>query len=576
MTGISRRAVLAGTGALAALACGGEVPVAADPPPAPAPDPAPAPPRRPRRSTRPNVGGDPGTIFRPDASLTVPALSYLDPPAWFRRAGGLWCPNPQSAGSSLLQFVKRNSEGLCALLGNFRELPKLLEGARAQGTDILYLIDYYEGNAEQDCATAWRNKAMYVPRADLGGAEALRDGIAAVKKAGGHVILYVEPFILEKQTPLAEEHGKAWAILREDGYPDDPYPSAWKLCPAVAEVRAHFAQVAGRLVGEYGASGVHLDSFGNQRGWRCIERTHGHAIDDGEVFDDGVKRLVAEVHAEMMRHDPEAVLLCEGSKLGALSQWISGSQDWGVPDLVTRFAWKNVGRQQLLVNGFSLDDTHQVLALGHKVTIGADYYTRPPDGRLVHWIDGYFRDGIPDRADDRGRRYLCEDVFREMNRYRNAGLLLERAMPNLERATPRRWERPAAFESNAAMRTLLEECRDLAERIDQALAGVTEMPDQADYIRSLLEARTAFDVAVRGGEITPLEAPSPDSAAYRFDSRTHRGVSVVNVGTTTLQTAVRAGNGTFEDLLEGGTIEAKGGLRVQVPPHSVRFYLTTA
>ena len=41
------------------------------------------------------------------------------------------------------------------------------------------------------------NKGDYIPRADLGGEDALKDGISQIhSRYGGKVVLYVEPFII--------------------------------------------------------------------------------------------------------------------------------------------------------------------------------------------------------------------------------------------------------------------------------------------------------------------------------------------------------------------------------------------
>ena len=184
-------------------------------------------------------------------------------------------------------------------LRSFRELPTLLAEAQSLGTNIVYLWDYWEGtHAGADASGAgpcapplhppYFNKGDYIPRADLGGEDALKDGISRIHVLGGKVVLYVEPFIIFHDSYVArfrpnrgdsnqgqylagryptkpplnviandDEQGKEWNV----------YDYCHTMVPALPEWQAHIRKVVERLVHEYGADGIFLDSFGWQMNW---------------------------------------------------------------------------------------------------------------------------------------------------------------------------------------------------------------------------------------------------------------------------------------------------------------------
>lgn len=560
---ITRRTVLIGASAGATLACGGlpAAPVPPEPAPAPVPEP-PAPPV-----------GEPGTLFRPTGDGQMPRVAFVTPPAWFRDAPGMYCPAPRTAGSVLLLFAQKGSLALCDHIRHFRELPTLLEQARALGTDVLYLVDWYEGRKGDVCADYAWNKGDYLPRADLGGAKAFKEGLAAVRKAGGRVLLYLEPFVVNKGSPLGIKQGKALSILTESGYPDDPYPDDWKVCPANPAWVKHVVSTAERMVADYGANGIHLDSFGYQRGWKCVEAAHGHPPGDGAVFDDGCKELVAKVHAAITAIDPEAVLMCEGPKMPGLLRHVSASQDWGIHELVGRPQWDQAGRTQISTAGWNLDDLHQIVALGHRLSLGGRYwFEAPEEPSAVAWLEKNLPDPFQDKKDARFRRFFGETFFLAMHRYRNAGLLLGRPMPNIDAAAPRRWERKESFESREGLVAILDETRAAAERLDRALEGADELPAPTAHVQNLMKARAAFAKALPGATLKALETRSPHAAAWQFTGASGLAASAVNVHHEPLTLTLSLQPGTWHELVGGGELAGRSGkVELTVPGHSVRL-----
>ena len=225
---------------------------------------------------------DPGEWHRPDVP---PSLSLFTTP------GAATAAVTRSTHQEDVFLVTRGR------LRSFRELPTLLAEARSLGTNIVYLWDYWEGtHAGADASGAkpcplhppYFNKGDYIPRADLGGEDALKDGISRIQGLGGKVVLYVEPFIIFYDSYVArfrpnrgdsnqgqylagryptkpplnviarhDEQGKEWNV----------YPHCHTMVPALLEWQAHIRKVVERLVHEYGADGIFLDSFGWQMNW---------------------------------------------------------------------------------------------------------------------------------------------------------------------------------------------------------------------------------------------------------------------------------------------------------------------
>jgi hypothetical protein len=517
----------------------------------------------------PPPAGEPGQLFRVDARVPRPPVRWDEPPAWFRDAPALWCPSNRTAGSALLTFAPRgvSPEDLSERLRDFRELPRLLEQGRRLGTDVVYLTEWYQGAPGADPHAYWWNKAEYLPRADLGGEAALIEGLAAVRKAGGRVLLYVETFIIEKNSELGRSKGDAWSIRLPGGHPDDPYPSSWKLCPAAPGLQEHFVALTARLVGRYGAAGLHLDSYGNQRGWRCVHPDHPHPKGDNTVFDEGARQLVRAMRDEARRHDPEAVLMVEGSKMPGLFQWVDAAQDWGIHDLAARWSWREAGHAAIFTSGWSLDDLHQILALGQRVGLGGDYWATAPQGACAAAVTAA-RATLGRPPDERMRRYGAEVLYRLLHRWRNGALLAGVPVPALDDLTPRRWDGVERFATEAAWGVHLDRCAEAAAALDAAIGGAA-LPSAQEHVRQRLAARAALSRVLRGAEVEVLPPPSPHAAAYRFTGPAGVGVGCVNVADAPVRFAVAAPG--LVDLVRGGPADA-GAL--EVPGHDVGLWAT--
>ncbi|MEQ1572061.1 MAG: DUF6259 domain-containing protein, partial [Myxococcota bacterium] len=338
-------------------------------------------------------------------------------------------------------------------------------------------------------------------------------------------------------------------------------PDAWKVCPANPEVQDHFVAVAERLARDTGADGFHLDSFGFQRGWACVEPGHGHPPGDPEVFEQGCKDLVARLATAL---GPDRVLMVEGPRMPGLFRWASASQEWGVGALVDRWVVSAAGEVPVFTAGWSLDDLHLIVGLGHRLALGGRFWAEAPVGSLVDWFDANVPRVVPDKADHRFRRFYAEDAFRSLHRWRNAGIVLGRPVPNVDIAAPRRWDRPESFESRDGLQQILDQARALAPEVDRAL-GPGPHPSAAAHVGTLARARGAVARWLAGSTPAAIAAPGGVSMV-RFDGPAGTLVTAVNVGGEATEVAWPAGFAPAVEHVAGGRPTP------EVPPHAVRMW----
>lgn len=233
------------------------------------------------------------------------AFAHVDPPAWFR----------ESDGSTGVHFKKAEPGSTAAyrgqwVLDSFLDLP---------AAHLQTPID----NAEYAfyCRTSMLMKdRSHIPhtdgeniiREDMGGPEAMRQGIAGVHRLGLHATLYVEGYLMHEECSLAKAgKGKRWAIMHKDGTITGPYSKQgfYHVCPGATEYQDHLAATVARLLRETGADAVRLDSLGFYY-LPCYNPAHAHSTPFG--YNDWLKQLLAKVRKAAVAVNPDVLLLTEG------------------------------------------------------------------------------------------------------------------------------------------------------------------------------------------------------------------------------------------------------------------------
>jgi len=240
------------------------------------------------------------------------AFACAEPPTWFRRSDGCTGRHFKKGGPG----IEPDYPGQFAL-ESFRELPLVHLKVPVDITEYAF---FSRGSMLHGVHTDGDN----VVREDMGGAQAMREGIAAVHRLGLHVMLYVEGYIVHGESDLAKSgRVQRWAVMHRDGSIDGPYTRQGFLhmCPGCNEWQDHLAQTVSRLLRETGADGVRLDSLGFYY-LPCYNPAHSHETPFG--YNGWIKQLLAKVRKAALEVNPDALLTTEGPA-DWYSQWFHGA-----------------------------------------------------------------------------------------------------------------------------------------------------------------------------------------------------------------------------------------------------------
>jgi hypothetical protein len=273
---------------------------------------------------------------------------------------------------------------------SFLDLPNLLAEAQGLGTNILYLMDYWEGT-DQGEDVAYANKGDYRPRLDLGGEGAFIAGIDAVHQLGGRVLLYLESFIIYQYSCVGLENGEAWGgrdeldlrwgLDRFDQiYPN--YPGYYTMIAPFGQWQDHVVETAERLVAQYKADGIMLDSCA----WQMNRPMHNQAENisySAQDYSKGVLDLVGRVRVAVQKINSDAIVIGETTAGPIARHWDGGlSADLGFGNI-----WGKDGPQRLTAspvrygipevrmfgNGLNIGGLHQIFAAGHGLALCSNF-----------------------------------------------------------------------------------------------------------------------------------------------------------------------------------------------------------
>lgn len=190
------------------------------------------------------------------------------PPAWVRRMNG-W-----------QRVIMKHQYG--DIHYRYDEMPRMRDEGRAAGIDSLFMFGWWASGMDN-------GNPAYVPGEDLGGPQALADGIRAFQSDGGAVILYSSGKLIDTTTDFYRRSGRAIAIKDALGnevreayrfrwlgtrYPNFGNRTFAVACPATEawwQVLKGVADYAHTL----GCRAVFYDQLG-MGDQPCCDPTHGH------------------------------------------------------------------------------------------------------------------------------------------------------------------------------------------------------------------------------------------------------------------------------------------------------------
>ncbi len=291
-------------------------------------------------------------------SQAEPANPFANPsPDWWQKTPAIYCPVAcTGAGSNLMKFQSGCPGSLDDAIKSFEELPRLYEDGVRLGCSVLYLVDFWEGGYER--------KGSYEPRSDLGGAAPFKKAIQTIHERGGRVILYMEAFIVSRNTDFGKQYGPLWGMMdpsgRYYGYPGTG-DRFYLMYPGIkAGWQEYLSKRAAELVRDYGADGIFLDSYGCQSGWKDYHPDHAGGSETG-AFDRGVIELASRLRNTIRTVKPETIVMTECDTQAGLRAVTDGGLDEAY-DILRKWDWfPGDGHYRVFCSEFSLPVMEKIL-----------------------------------------------------------------------------------------------------------------------------------------------------------------------------------------------------------------------
>ncbi len=192
----------------------------------------------------------------------------------------------------------------------FYDYPVIMAEKEELGSNLFHLPGYHD-SVKLNSSDNWLNRGDYFFAAqNLGGFEAVKRGIDAVHRRGGHVLYYVELLIMWKLSRIGMEKGKDWALMKADGSYTEHYKGFWHMCPACEEWQEWLAETCAEIVRTTGVDGFFLDSAVATHNHRCYNPDHNHPHPD--VWNWGLRKIFARVRKAVDEINPETIIFAEG------------------------------------------------------------------------------------------------------------------------------------------------------------------------------------------------------------------------------------------------------------------------
>lgn len=363
---------------------------------------------------------------------------------------------------------------------SFIYLPRVLDDARKLGCNCIYLVDYWEPNYE--------NKGDYIPRADLGGPDALKRGVAAVHAAGGRVILYLEAFLVTRTNPVGVAHPD-WAMLDANGRPYTYYgrDRFYLMYPGTGSGWTEYlCSLAEKMVRDYDVDGFHLDSYGCQWDWKDYNHAHPGAADPSG-FNKGAVNLVRTLRERIRKVKPDAVVLLECCERTELLDVCDGGQldsaawQYSPVKVLSEKPWVNDRAYKVFTSHFSMEENERILRMGYNLSLAPWFIQDPPHERDF--------EKMRERIDKKGRwkdrittLWYWDNLLYVNGAPRPAGVDLFQIRRDLEMAQyggGPSYDTPAYFAAVEAYIPLIK----------RLYSGCKPVKTQEHYLRELLSTR---------------------------------------------------------------------------------------
>lgn len=295
-------------------------------------------------------------------------------PTWLREAGAIYSFSGGGAGGI---YMKNPGRQLYQAIDSFEEMPKLLMQGQTLGSSIVYMWNYWEGLTPED-KRCYGNKGDYIPMTRLGGEKAFVNGVKKVHELGGKVFVYIEPFIICKDSKVAKKYGEKIAVRHPNGNLMPFYDNTYTMNPYSKIWRNHLKELFHRYIVDYDVDGVFLDSYS----WRMnntYTTNEENRLRTAQEYSTGELELIEELRNYAHSLKPQSIVLGETTAGPVWQIWDGGlSADfaWQIEDNKGRIVASPVRYGNPHVNFFSngknLNQFNQIYASGHNIALA--YY----------------------------------------------------------------------------------------------------------------------------------------------------------------------------------------------------------
>jgi hypothetical protein len=199
---------------------------------------------------------------------------------------------------------------------SYRDLPQLYEEAQKNGLDTVALFGWTEAGHDNQYP-------VYKPDPEMGGEQALRQGLAEIARRGGNSILYIQGHLMDPTTEFYRREGQRYAARTIWGSPyyeqyNKSHESAFlrtfsrklfaPVCPGYAGWEKVMLDGGRQLLG-YGPTALIYDQIGGISAYPCFDNGRGER--ESEAFSAGRRKLLETLRAGLKKDFPNFGFMTE-------------------------------------------------------------------------------------------------------------------------------------------------------------------------------------------------------------------------------------------------------------------------
>ena len=186
------------------------------------------------------------------------------------------------------------------------------------GVDYLHLFDWGWSPDRGRCG-------VYDPWHYLGPASTFADEIGRLMADGLPVGLYIEGYLIDPPSLVAQSHGEAWQLLNGNGNPYTNFAPSFHICSHVKDWQDYLSAVYGKTQSLTGAMGFYIDEFGFGSHYQCYNPSHDHPVPVTPLL--GEEALTRKVRQNLAE---DCVIYTEETPTDVTTQYQDGSFTYAI------------------------------------------------------------------------------------------------------------------------------------------------------------------------------------------------------------------------------------------------------